>query len=279
MKTAIITTLYKRHDLAEIVLDYYNSLKKEFNLILIAAGSEGEESRQLAERNGWEYIETHNRPLTHKHNALSSYLKGKDIKGAVLIGSDDLIAKEQLKFYEGLSENESEIIGFSSVYFFDTRTKELGLFESESQSIGAGRYFSKRILEACNYELWEGDFNRGLDLNCKKRLQRLLIHEKIIKGGLIFDIKHSHNISNIEAFNLTPINKEFMAKKTSKKTAAKVEALEPKEERLIKTPKEKPNPFVQEVEFIKASAGFKIGDKKILPLKLASDLISKGFAK
>jgi hypothetical protein len=271
---AIITTIWKRHELTEIVLNYY----KGKGFLLIAAGSEGRESRLLVERvGGWIYIEVPNAPLTEKHNALLKKAKEYNVEGVILIGSDDLIGFEQLKKYKEFTAEETEYIGWRDCYFYDTQKKELKYFEGYGQSIGAGRYFSKAVLEAADWQLWTGKKNRSLDANCKKRLEGLGVRERVLDTSEIFDVKHEHNITDISRINLKTVNIEIMARKTSKKTVEKIEDLEPTEERVIVAPKKIGSGLT--VEYLTDNSGVKKGTVKTLPIKLAEILIAKQIAK
>jgi hypothetical protein len=274
---ALITTIWKRHELTEIVFKYYKEIAKKYDLILIAAGSEGEESRKAAK--GWKYIEVDNYPLTYKHNALLSEARNYNPDGVILIGSDDLIAKEQFDLYFSFTPDESKYIGFSSCYFYDTEEKQMRYFKGYGQTIGAGRYFSKKVLDKCDWQLWEGEQNKSLDANCKRRLASLGIQEEKITGGCIIDIKHEANLTNIKAFDLKTVKTEIMAKKTTKKTAAKVEKLEPVNDKILIQPKiEKKKPVVK-VQYIKDAAGILKGTVKELPIILANQLVKLGVAK
>ena len=76
---ALITAVWKRHELTDLVLNRFKSIKNEIadeiNLELIAVGSEGTASRQLCEKHGFTYIEQDNMPLNRKYNAASRLAK------------------------------------------------------------------------------------------------------------------------------------------------------------------------------------------------------------
>ena len=228
MKLALITTIWKRPELTKIVLDYYKQFPK---LELICVGSEGEKSKQLAE--GWHYVEYKNYPVSEKHNQALKKAKELKVDGVILIGSDDLMSKEVFEFYQTLTPTENVVHGFSDIHFFDTEKGNLYYYQPNKilQSIGTGRFFSKKILNKCNWELWDNDLNRRLDTNCTNKLKNLCIFEQILKlsdiNGFVVDVKHSENITSMEVFNgLKPIEKNIMAKKLGKKVVEEIEALQ-----------------------------------------------------
>jgi hypothetical protein len=227
MKIAIITTLWKRHDLTKIMLNYYKEVAKPMGYELICAGSEGDISRELAD--GWHYIETENYPVSEKHNKLLEKAKELKVDGVVLIGSDDLLCENVLKFYQKLSAKEANVIGFKGIYFYETENENLYYWEGLpfKQTVGAGRFFSKKILKAVNYRLWNESRNRGLDTLCTEYLKTFNIFETILElqdiDGFICDIKHTENITIFAGVEqrCIKLNKKIMAKKIAKKETVK----------------------------------------------------------
>ena len=160
-KICILTTLYFRHNLNEIVLNYYGTLKENLKNIcdieLIACGSNDTTNMDLAIKNGFNYINYINNPLTQKHNALYLEAKKYNPDFTILIGSDDLICEnviyKYLDFYK-LGVDYGGILDFkyidSSGYWYwggytDNRIGE---------PVGGGRYFSKRLLNNLNWLPW-----------------------------------------------------------------------------------------------------------------------------
>ena len=66
-KVALITAVWKRHELTSLVLNRFRNIKDELagtiSLELIAVGSEGATSQKLCESHGFTYIEQDNMPL------------------------------------------------------------------------------------------------------------------------------------------------------------------------------------------------------------------------
>lgn len=210
MKLIICTALYGRHELSEIVLAYYNSIAAKHNLALICVGSEGDQSKQLAERNGFQYIETPNYPLNQKFNILSLAVKNiPDHSGMMLIGSDDLVSENIIELYKD-EPDAKKMLGYSQCYFFDCKKKQLKYFKGymtqthSSHTVGAGRYFSKNILQQVDYKLWSGvPKNNKLDTDCHEHLRKHGIGEARLNlaaiNGAIIDVKYENNITPITA--------------------------------------------------------------------------------
>lgn len=226
MKNIIfIIAIYKRHDLTKIVLDYYRKLSKKYGFKIVIAGSEGQTSEELSK--GLVYIEVPNEPLTEKNNAMM--LKAKEFKpdAVVLLGSDDLICENVIRWYYSLDTNK--VMGFSDIYFYSTQHKITSYLHLDKH-FGAGRYYPKSVLEKCNYKAWRGKLNKGCDNNSEKYLTSLGIEFERIAldkiNGFLIDIKHDYNISSKNIiFVGNQINNDIMAKKLNKEVATKVENL------------------------------------------------------
>lgn len=231
MRLALVIAIWKRHDLERIVLDNFKSQSEKFGFEIIVAGSEGETSKELA--TGLHYIEVLNYPVSNKHNALLSKAKELKVDGVVLMGSDDIVNDGFWKHIYSLSPNEKEVVGFKDIYFYDNFDKKLGYwkgYESRNQTIGAGRFFSKEVLDKMGWKLWDKHLNSGLDSNCSLRLKSKLIKEKSIKmsdvGAFIVDIKHTRNITKSSILlNCELVNTSIMAKKVGAKATKEVNEL------------------------------------------------------
>lgn len=231
MKLALIIAIYDRHDLERITLNRFKEQSKKFDFEIIVAGSEGKVSKSLAK--GCHYIEVENNPLSNKHNALIKKAKELNCEAVVLMGSDDIVSDNYWHWVLSLSKNETNLIGLQDIYFYSTNRKQLYYFDSnrKGQSIGAGRFFSKYVLDVMEWKLWDDGLAKSLDRNCSDRLAARGISEQIYtmneQDVFLVDIKHTRSITNQNIVNNCEIiNNEIMAKRTSKKVAEQIESLE-----------------------------------------------------
>lgn len=209
MRIAIVTALYKRPEITQIVLSYFADLaaKSEHQIGLFCVGSEGDVSRSLAESNNWSYLEFPNftdspaHPLSQKFNALFSMTRGYDPDLLILVGSDDLVSPEIIDFYaRTVGPNCEQLIGLRDLYIHSAETKETVYFPGyptpgdRQKTIGAGRCFSRRVLQLMDYRPWGDEkANRGLDSVSSRRMRYSGISELAYKmaemGGCAVDIK------------------------------------------------------------------------------------------
>ena len=217
MKLAFIFCIYKRHELEKIVINRLIRQSNKFGFEIIIAGSEGRVSKRLAK--GCHYIEIDNFPVSNKHNSLLVKAKQLNVDGVVLLGSDDMVSDSYIEFIYKQSKDEFNIIGLRDIFFYETRGKKSGHwlgYGSSNQSVGAGRFFSKRILEACNWTLWSEGLNSGLDNDCAKRLSSKGIEDisfymdKI--NAYCVDIKYTQSITSRSIIDVCePINTDVLS--------------------------------------------------------------------
>jgi hypothetical protein len=193
MKVVFITPFYKRLDLTEMC---FSELKKQ-RRTMYAVGSEGNDSKELAEKYGVKYLEYPNNPVSDKHNALTGMLKDIEFDYAVLIGSDNFVSsnftKELVKF---LKAEKPDYTQFTGVYFYHQKDKVTTYYEGFT---GVGRCYSKQVLEALNYNLWENGLNFGLDGSSQKTLQSKGYKPTMIDmkqmGIEVLDVKYADSIT------------------------------------------------------------------------------------
>ncbi|GAH74084.1 unnamed protein product, partial [marine sediment metagenome] len=171
MKAVFLFTMWGRHRLNDFVFNYYNQMRKKLSgymdVTLLVVGSEGDKSREIAEKNGFEYLEYSNFPLNRKHNAGSVYAKKFNPDILIALNSDSLFS---IDYFKGINLEPKVVKGILDFYFFNLRTKTLGYWSGyetgkRGEPIGTGRQFGRDVLEISNWELWNPNIERmkGLD--------------------------------------------------------------------------------------------------------------------
>lgn len=244
MKIALIIAVWKRHDLEKIVIDSYIEQSKKFGFEIIIAGSEGDLSKKLAK--GCHYIEVENSPLSNKHNALIKKAKSLNVDGVVLMGSDDLVSDAYWDWIYSQNMSDKDLLGLKDFYFYSTKTKLLSYwsgYQSGKQLAGAGRLFTKTVLDKMDWKLWDDNLIKGLDTNCSMRLNNKGIKERSVTmkeiNAFLVDIKHTRSITKQDFIdNCINVNFEIMAKQVASKVVKKVKDLEPSKEQIFELNKE-----------------------------------------
>lgn len=188
-RLVLLTCVWKRPELTEVVLSYYRGVAKELSdqieLILFAVGSEGRNSRQLCERYGFYYVEHENLPLSDKWEFGLKNTQAFNPDAVITVGSDDLLSVSLFQHYAKLLNQGYLFCGLSDGYFLDLANagemlywKGYGGLNSErgmpwrlNETLGMGRMYSRLLLEKIDYSLWHGKHvNKGLDGIAKERL-------------------------------------------------------------------------------------------------------------
>ncbi|MBH49563.1 MAG: hypothetical protein CMG69_02275 [Candidatus Marinimicrobia bacterium] len=214
---ALITAVWKRPELTKLVLDRFKNIQSELtdkiNIKLIGVGSEGNKSRNLCESRGFFYVECENAPLNRKYNSASRATKQFNPDAVFRIDSDDWVTSDIFEQYLKKIEEGEDAVGLIDLYFLDLQQFILGKWNGygflnnrvdryeawrrklKGRTHGVARCFSKRLMEALNWELWDDDLelNSWLDGNCDKRLKRYQFKIKGYRmrelGVLALDIK------------------------------------------------------------------------------------------
>ena len=237
MNLLLVTALWRRPELTKIILDYYTHLLQD-NVNLLCVGSEGEQSKRLAESAGWNYIEAPNIPLSQKCNALFMEAQKYNPDAVIHIGSDDLVSFELINYYrDNYNSKAAFYMGLSDVYFYCIETHEEiyfgGFGTPHVKTLGAGRIYSRYILNEIGWQPWADEkLPRGLDCAFSNRLYRRSIKEKAVSmqetKAVLIDFKLSRN-KHVE--NLTPFHRMLSKGKPSTGVA---ESIFPKQFNQIK---------------------------------------------
>lgn len=214
-RVGYVTAMWKRPDLTEIIFASIASLKKHLadrmELIPAVAGSEGESSRELAERHGFLYVEVPNSPLSDKWNASLALLRDRDVDGICIFGSDDLANATYFTCLLAELAHGRDLVGVDGMYFFDQLSGRLfdwkGYRTSRNREVpGAGRFVHRRYLDRLNWQLWPSGRESSLDGAMLARLKEVcgqgleffpLRHHE--DGVVLLDIKSQTFMSSIES--------------------------------------------------------------------------------
>lgn len=86
-----------------------------------------------------------NKPLSRKHNLMLEKAMREDWDGLIHLGSDDLVSLTYLKAVENLNLIEPRFYALTDIYFTELKSGKSKRFKSDK--IGAGRVFSRRLIE------------------------------------------------------------------------------------------------------------------------------------
>lgn len=197
-KIAVIVPFFQRHDLTALCFERLARQQIAFGFSVFTSGSEGEKSKSLAESFGFNYVEVENKPVSNKNNVLLHSTKKGNYDGVIIVGSDDFLSDSIFELYSKIDCEKVAMYGFNNLHFYDTQNQIIssdGSYKYGLITIGAGRLFTRPLLEEMDYTLWRGKQDRGLDTLCSNSIPKGSEVFLNYDGHLILDVKHEINIS------------------------------------------------------------------------------------
>ena len=162
MRLGLLTSIWRRHDLARVVLEHHAMLDiPGVELVPLAVGSEGTDSKRLAHDSGWHYAEAPNSPLSDKMNEGLKAFRTAGVDGVVIIGSDDLLNAAYFEHAAATLAAGKDVLELRGIYFYNAPTDEL--VYADAWSTGVGRCLSARLLNAREWVGWESGQDTHLD--------------------------------------------------------------------------------------------------------------------
>lgn len=213
-RIGLVTAMWQRPALTRLVFRHVARLREELagemEIVPAAAGSEGDESRKIAEECGFLYAEVPNAPLGAKWNAALGILRDRNVDGVCIFGSDDLANAAWFRLLRKHVDAGADRLGVRGMHFFDQPTGRLVdwggyLPPKEGDTPGAGRFLHRRILDAVGWKLWPDMAAKGLDglqlAGLKERFGPDFVFVQMPcreAGAVIVDVKCELVMSSIE---------------------------------------------------------------------------------
>ena len=213
MRTLVVlTALWKRHKLSMLMLEHTLAMAKKcngFDVRIVAAVSpdEDRESVALCRSFGITYAEVANAPLGRKwQTALDWAIASGPCDAVMLLGSDDFATEHVFRAAaKAIFEDGATIFGFSDFYFIGQGPRAAywpGYAENTGrmgEPMGAGRTFSRELLDALRSRLWKDDLESSLDQWSWARIMaaseflpvRLASIPLAACGGMLVDVKQA----------------------------------------------------------------------------------------
>jgi len=156
-KLCIIIPVFKRDWLSNHLLNFYyqfDNARTEYMIVVV--GSEGRKSERLAR--GLTYIEVSNNLLDRKYDEGFLHCKQFNPDAVTLVGSDDFITQNYFEWALDHLDRGTHYVGLKDFFLTDIRSKQIYYWEGYpddspqgGNSIGAGRIYSRHLLEKINW--------------------------------------------------------------------------------------------------------------------------------
>lgn len=201
MKIQVLSAMYGRHEAVNMAVDSW--LKEDLDVLMVVSN---EEDRKFCIDKQIDYIHAPNTPLSNKWQSGITFLKDwSDADAFLILGSDDIIkGSENYKTYlfQGY-----EFIGITDIYVQDLKTKEKKHWKGytnhrRGETAGAGRCFSRSLLDKLDWTLWTGNINSGLDFCVTQRLKKVNYKSITLNSSRveITDLKDKYSVTPFHRF-------------------------------------------------------------------------------
>ena len=203
----IITAMWGRYKYVRLAQEHLS----QFDPPRVIAGSEGWMSAEIAKDTGAEYIETKNQPLGRKFNAALSMARELEPDGVLVLGSDNICGIEMIEAWDRAIEAGWDLCGITdSTQWIPHK----GLFywpgygencnaKREGETAGSGRCYSRKLLEACDWQLWDPDLTMSLDYSATLTAQA---HQARVYAIKMDDAAIHHTGVKVESMSPQPSN-------------------------------------------------------------------------
>ena len=190
MRIALLTCIHGRHAVSELMLRHHaeaasrlrESTGCEFQLAAVLSPEDEVVMGPICDALGVRWKTHRNKPISVKWQVGLEFVKQTcaDASAVMVAGSDDFLSDAYMVSSANLvKEGWSLGFGPDRCWMLDSATGRLGLWRRPYDpgipgiTAGAGRVFTRELLERVSWRLWTRDKNRGLDTLCSKRLRAL----------------------------------------------------------------------------------------------------------
>jgi len=205
MKLAIVTCLWKRPELTDVVAKYYSDNFPDIDKIAI----KDLEDYQITNYN-WKNYSVEPCSLSQKFNCAFIRARIFQPDAVILIGSADLLSKELVDYYQkNYSPDADYVLGLKDLYLYEISTRRTMWWHGfppayADQPIGGGRIFSRKLLDKINWRPYANmNINRGLDNNSSIYMKSKGIGMKTVlmqDSGIAVGLKPHQTLNKFETW-------------------------------------------------------------------------------
>ena len=180
-------------------------LRKDLELYIPAVVVSGKEDRVTCDEYHIGHLTQENKPVTAKFNRAFQFMRGQGIDYVQILGSDDIISTVFLRNTFALMETGVDLMGVWSFYFYCGHGRDRGKLvrfdrPNTRTFLGIGRTVSSRVLDQCDWTLWDVEKNWAMDAIASKTLAKYT-ETKATVEGMIVDVKTDKNLNSFRIWS------------------------------------------------------------------------------
>lgn len=192
-----ISAAHGRHAITRAWADHTASLG--FEKVVVSVTHDDQPNISYCWALQFRVLETENEPLALKFNSALVEAMNAGATRIMILPSDDFVSPA---WVEAARTSEEDYIIPHTCAILDAYTQQAyritknALTPGATLRFGAGRVVSRKVVEACDGQLWPSELNKGLDSASHARISRAGFHAKVIEteGIPITDLKTEENL-------------------------------------------------------------------------------------
>lgn len=201
----LICVNYGRPKILELWCKQIQRLRSDNGLYFPVAVVSDESDAVICNRNYITHIVHENNPVTSKFNRAFRFMQSIGVDYVMVLGSDDIVSTKYIQDTMVQMEKGIDLIGTNTIYFYCGQGSERGKLVKLDTPImkGIGKTVSKRILDQCNWTLWNEAKNWGMDAIATKTIMSYNPSKSVI-DGVVVDVKTKENLNSFRVFRNRP---------------------------------------------------------------------------
>ena len=197
----IITVNYGRPKVLQLWLAMIKRLREDTQTYIPAVVVSEECDKAICNEYKVWHITHPNRPVTEKFNKALEYMRGQNVDYCMITGSDDNLSTGFYNKTLQFANQGIDYIGTTSLYFYAGDGQYRGrLVKLESKhTLGIGKTVSKRVLDQCDWRLWDVERNWGMDAIATRTIIKYC-KSKALVDDMIVDVKSKVNLNSFNVW-------------------------------------------------------------------------------
>jgi hypothetical protein len=190
---------FKRTKVLRLWLEQISRLRQELSINLPACVISEEDDKDLCGRYHVNHITQRNVPVTGKFNRGTEWVRDMGFDYALISGSDNLFSNDTIKRYLDATEEDFDLIGIKTIYFYAGDGQHRGklIRFDASVMLGVGKCISRRVLEAVDWKPWNKNRNYAMDAIASQNIRPHVKTTCILSNPFVCDVKTRININKI----------------------------------------------------------------------------------
>lgn len=201
----IITINFERPQILKLWCSQITRLRNDTQVFFPAVVVSEEEDKTTCQRHGIGHITFPNEPVTAKFNEAFRFMRTQGVDYVMILGSDDVISTVLLQNTFALMEEDIDVMGLHTLYFYGGDGVERGnLYRldrpSQAGLLGIAKTVSRKILDQCDWILWNKKKNSGMDAIAQRTINDYATSRAVVQGMAV-DVKTRKNLNSIRVWN------------------------------------------------------------------------------